>query len=214
MGLGFVATKFTFGILWPPFWLGARRRGAWAAGALGVTAVVFGAALAAGLPVWRPLFGESAELGFGPSLWRLPVVFTPLILGRWSGLLLAAALVALWIWCARAGRAAGPDGWLVLTGPLFLLLSPKVMPMYITPFWPLAAWWLARWDDPVDLGLAALLNFLLGVWWYFDAGGLQGMFGPVIRAAVGGRDAGHPAPLPAPDAPGGAAGAPPACVIH
>jgi hypothetical protein len=187
LGLGFCATKFTFGIFMVPFWLAARRRGAFLLAAALPIVVVFGAALLAGLPVWRPLFGETVELGFGPSVWRLPVLFTPLVLGRWAGVVLALALLALWAWMAtRAPRpnASHLPALLILTGGVFLLLSPKVLPMYVTPFWPFVALWLARNGTRRDIGLAALLNVLLGTWWYFDAGGIQGMFGPLVVAVA------------------------------
>jgi hypothetical protein len=187
LGLGFCATKFTFGIFMVPFWLASRRRGTFLAAAALPVVVVFGAALVAGLPVWRPLLGETVELGFGPSVWRLPVLFTPLVLGRWAGVVLALALLGLWGWMST--RTPRPDtshvpALLILTGGVFLLLSPKVLPMYVTPFWPFVALWLARNGTRRDIGLAALLNLLLGTWWYFDAGGIHGMFGPLVVAVA------------------------------
>jgi hypothetical protein len=80
-------------------------------------------------------------------------------------------------WC-------GPlETQLLLGGLVFLILSPKVMPMYITPFWALAALRLAGPPArPVELRLAVLSNLLLGVWWYLDAGGIGGQFGPIVQA--------------------------------
>lgn len=186
LGLGFCVTKFTFGLALPPFWLVSRARSRLSLGVFLPVVGIFGLALLAGLPVWQPLLGESAELGFGPSLWRLPVLFTPLVLGRWAGLILAAGLGAAWWWFAKRAWEKGLDAGLVLTAAVFLLLSPKVLPMYLTPFWPFAALWAAKRDDRTDLWLLAALNLFLGIWWYVDAGGVQGMFGPVVSAlAVG-----------------------------
>jgi hypothetical protein len=182
LGLGFALTKFTFGLAVPPFGLAARSRPRFVLCVALPILVVFGAALLAGLPVWRPVFGESVELGFGPSLWRLPVLFTPLVLGRWAGLILLAGLVAAWWWCATLPAHRRVTAGLVVTGCVFLLLSPKVLPMYLTPFGPALAWWLAGREDRRDLALVALLNLLLGTWWYVDAGGVQGMFGPWVQA--------------------------------
>lgn len=186
LGLGFCITKFTFGLALPPFFLASRSRGRLLSGAALPVLLVFGLALAAGLPVWRPLIGESIELGFGPSLWRLPVLFTPLVLGRWAALILLAGLGAAWWWCARRATDDRLEVGLVLTAAVFLLLSPKVLPMYLTPFWPFAALWAAERFDRTDLWLLAGLNGLLGIWWYVDAGGIQGMFGPLVQGlAVG-----------------------------
>ena len=181
LGLGFCITKFTFGLALPPFWLATRARGRLLLGAALPVLLVFGLALIAGLPFWRPLIGESIELGFGPSLWRLPVLFTPLVLGRWAALILLAGLGAAWWRCARRNSNDRLEFGLVLTAAVFLLLSPKVLPMYLTPFWPFAALWAAERDDRTDLWLLAGLNGLLGIWWYVDAGGIQGMFGPVVQ---------------------------------
>lgn len=182
LGLGFALTKFTFGLAVPPFALAARSRIRFLLFAALPILVVFGVALLAGLPVWRPLLGESVELGFGPSLWRLPVLFTPLVLGRWAGIVLLAGLAAAWWWCAGLPPHRRMTAGLVVTGCVFLLLSPKVLPMYLTPFGPALAWWMAGRDDRGDLGLVSLLNLLLGTWWYVDAGGVQGMFGPWVQA--------------------------------
>ncbi|HEX7878277.1 MAG TPA: glycosyltransferase 87 family protein [Candidatus Eisenbacteria bacterium] len=182
LGLGFALTKFTFGLAMPPFALAARSRRQLALGLGPPILIVFGVALLAGLPVWRPLFGESVELGFGPSLWRLPVLFTPLVLGRWAGLVLLLGLAVAWWWCAKLPKPRRLVPGLVVTGCVFLLLSPKVLPMYLTPFGPAVAWWLAGRADRGDLMLVGLLNLLLGTWWYVDAGGVQGMFGPLVQA--------------------------------
>jgi len=184
LGLGFALTKFTFGLAVPPFGLAARSRRQFVLAVAVPIVVVFGLALLAGLPVWRPLFGESVELGFGPSFWRLPVLFTPLVLGRWAGAILLAGLAAAWWWCAGLPHHRRLTAGLVVTGCVFLLLSPKVLPMYLTPFGPAVAWWLAGRDTRGDLALVALLNLLLGTWWYVDAGGVQGMFGPVVQAVA------------------------------
>ncbi|TPW11320.1 MAG: hypothetical protein FD129_1690, partial [bacterium] len=184
LGLGFCLTKFTFGLALPPYWLASRRRGRLSLGLLLPIALIFGLALAAGLPVWRPIVSESVELGFGPGLWRLPVLFTPLVLGRWAAWILAAGLGAAWWWFARGTRERRLEVGLLLTAAVFMLLSPKVLPMYLTPFWPFAALWAATRDDRADLWLLSALNLLLGTWWYVDAGGIHGMFGPVVQAVA------------------------------
>lgn len=179
--VGFSVTKFTFGIFVPPLALGTRHPTRWLLTAAAVAAALYLPFVLAGAPVWRPLFSESSGIGFGPSIWRLPVVFTPLRLGWWSSLLLGAGLLAIWLSARRAGKQAG-DTLALATGLVFLVLSPKVMPMYITPFWGLAALWLAGTGRPADRRRAALLNVLLGIWWYLDAGGIQGGFGVGVQA--------------------------------
>ncbi len=181
LALGFAATKFTFGIFLPPFLLAAKRRirfGVLLALCLVLPFVPF---LLAGAPVWAPVTGEAGGLGFGPGIWRLPVVFTPLTLGWPASVLTIAALIAAWL-LFRPGDRLAPARSLVVTGCVFLVLAPKVLPMYATPFWPLAALWLAGTARRRALAIAAAWNVLLGVWWYFDAGGLQGMFGPAVTA--------------------------------
>lgn len=182
LGLGFAATKFTFGIFIPPFAIASRGPARFLATFGIIAAAAYLPFAAAGLPVWRPLFAESAGLGFGPSVWRLPIVFTPFSAGWPVTLALAAGLLAVWFAPSLMGARLGLERHVLLTGCVFLVLSPKVMPMYATPFWPFAAIWLARHGGTRELIAAALLNVLLGVWWYFDAGGIHGMFGAVIQA--------------------------------
>lgn len=180
-GAAFAATKFTFGVFLPPLALGTRRPLTFLLAAGGAAALLFLPFLAAGAPVWKPLFSESSGIGFGPSLWRLPVVFTPLRLGWWSSLLLGAGLLVVWFraWPVTRRDVVAPT---LATGLVFLILSPKVMPMYITPFWGLAALWLVLTGTAADRRRAALLNLLLGTWWYLDAGGITGDFGPVVQS--------------------------------
>jgi hypothetical protein len=181
LGFGFAATKFTFAIFLPPFVLAARRPFRFALVLAATALVLFVPFLALGVPVWRPFTAESAGLGFGPSLWRLPIVFTPFTAGWPITLLLALALLLVWVVPPAVGRRPALERHLLLTGCVFLVFSPKVMPMYVTPFWPFAAIWLSRSRRRGDIVIAALLNLLLGVWWYFDAGGINGMFGAGIQ---------------------------------
>lgn len=183
LALGFAATKFTFGLFVPPFFIVARRPLRFALVAGLTVAAAFAPFVLAGAPVLRPLTGESAGLGFGPSVWRLPVVFTPFVVGPAVSALLALALGGLWWHGWRRRAAQGLETLLLLSGLVFLVLSPKVMPMYITPFWALAALRLAGPPERTgELRLAAALNLLLGVWWYLDAGGINGQFGPAVQA--------------------------------
>jgi len=179
LGLGFVATKVTFGIFCVPFWLASRRKVAFAFYAAIPVVVVAVGFTAFGASVLAPLRDESGSLGDGPGLWRLPVLFTPLTPGRLSTLVPLAGLAAAWVWTWRA--RASLLSCLVLTGCVFFLLSPKALPMYVAPFWPFVALWLAADPRPARVVTAAALNLLLGCWWYLDAGGVNGMFGPAVQ---------------------------------
>jgi len=180
LGLGFVATKFTFGIFCVPFWLAARRKVAFALVAAIPVVVVAVGFTALGASVLAPLRYESASMGDGPGLWRLPLLFTSLTVGRYAALVPLTGLAAVWLWMWRR-RISLPAG-LVLTGCVFFVLSPKAFPMYAVPFWPFVALWLAADVRPARVVTAAALNLLLGCWWYLDAGGINGMFGPGVRA--------------------------------
>lgn len=182
-GVGFAATKFTFGLFIPPLALASRRTGVLLLVAGAAVAAIYLPFLLAGAPVWRPIFSESSGIGYGPSVWRLPVVFTPLKLGWWSSLILLAGLVAVWLVTSRGGQRR-TESPILATGLLFLLLSPKVMPMYITPFWGVAALWLVGSGGPADRRRAALLNVALGTWWYLDAGGITGDFGRGVQGVA------------------------------
>lgn len=185
LALGFAATKFTFGLFVPPFFIAARHPGRFALVAGLTVLAAFAPFVLAGAPVLRPLTGESAGLGFGPSVWRLPVVFTPFVAGRGVSALLGLALLVVWAYGWRRRTALALEPQLLLGGLVFLILSPKVMPMYITPFWALAALRLAGPPTrPGELRLAVLSNLLLGVWWYLDAGGIGGQFGPIVQAVA------------------------------
>jgi len=179
LAVGLLATKFTFGLFVVPFLVLAPHRLRFAAVFAALFALGALPFLAVHAPLWQPLVEESGALGTGPSLWRLPVVFTPLVLGPPAMAVLGAALAGVWGWGLR--RRPPLDTLVFATGLVFLIVSPKAYPMYAAAFWPFACLWLARAGRPGDLVLAAVLNVLLGIWWYLDAGGIQGQFGPAVR---------------------------------
>ncbi|MCC6650481.1 MAG: hypothetical protein IT348_04965 [Candidatus Eisenbacteria bacterium] len=173
LGVGLVFTKPLFALLALPFVLADRRRMAVLGAAAAPVALVYGALLAWGAPVWQPFTLEGGNFGVGPSLWRVPVVLANFDLGP-AGWLPFVALAGAGSWLlARRGAAAEEHA--VWQFGAFAALAPKFMPMYAVLWAPQLCVWAA--SDPDRRGWLLLYGAALPLAWYLDSGPLQGLFG-------------------------------------